>query len=69
MITKTYLVVKLAPRRKILPCRDDSCDIRTNKRYRPPAGVVYVACCFDHAEKAYFLDLARQRKALALAAA
>ena len=69
MATKTYLVRKLKPGRKVLPCRGRECDIRTNKRYRAPAGTVYVACCFDDAEKAYLLDLVRQQKALALVAA
>ena len=69
MATKTYQVEKLKPGRTILPCRGRECTIRTNKRYRAPAGKIYVACMFDHAEKAYLLDLSRQQKALALAAA
>ena len=68
MATKTYQVEKMKPRRAILPCRGSECDIRTNKRYRSPAGQVYVACMFDHAEEAYRLDLVRQRNvALAVA--
>lgn len=69
MATKTYLVEKCELGQKILPCRDPECDIRTNKRYRSPAGTVYVACMFDHAEAVYRLDQARQQKAMALAAA
>ena len=69
MATKTYQVRKLKPGRKTLPCRGRDCTIRTNKRYRAPAGQVYVACMFDHAEKAYKVDLAHQQKALALAVA
>jgi hypothetical protein len=55
--------------KKVLPCQAPDCDIQTNKRYRCPAGAGYVACCYQHAERAALLTLARQRKALALAAA
>ena len=53
MATKTYHVVKLPPRKKILPCLDRDCDISTNKRYRPPVGSGIVACCYGHAEAVY----------------
>lgn len=69
MATKTYLMEKLSPAREILPCQAQDCEISTNKRYRSPAGVVYVACCFDHAEAAYLLELTSHRKAMAVAAA
>jgi hypothetical protein len=53
MATKTFQVVKLPPRRKILPCGARDCDISTNKRYRPPVGGGIVACMFSHAEAVY----------------
>ena len=64
MATKTYHVVKLPPRRRILPCLDRECDISTNKRYRPPVGCGIVACCYGHAERVY---LRRNGKAAAAA--
>ena len=69
MATKTYQVEKLTPGRRVLPCRGRDCNIRTNKKYKAPAGQVYVACTFGHAEQAYLLDLSRKQKAVALAAA
>ena len=53
MATKTYQVVKLPPRRRILPCVDRECDISTNKRYMSPAGLRIVACCYQHAESVH----------------
>ena len=64
MATKTYHVVKLPPRRRILPCLDRDCDIRTNKQHRGPNGRAYVACMFSHAEAVY---LRRNGKAAAAA--
>ena len=53
MATKSYQVVKLPPRKKILPCQAPGCDISTNKRYRPPVGSGIVACYYGHAEAVY----------------
>ena len=62
-------MVKVQLGKKVLPCQAPGCDIQTNKKYRSPEGVSYVACSYKHAERAALLTLARQRKVLALAAA
>ena len=54
MVKQASVMVKLKVRRhwKVLPCRGADCAIRTNKRYRSPAGQVCVACCYNHADQA-----------------
>ena len=47
-----YFFMVKVERQGLAPCQA-LCDISTNKRYRAPTGGVYVASCYEHAEKAY----------------